>query len=236
MTDSRRPIKARGTRPAHAAAAALARRGVSANQISAASVAFALAGAALTLAGAYSVRWLIGLAAIFIVLRLLANMLDGMVAVEHKRASATGPIWNELPDRLSDTAFLVAAGYAAAGLLHDPLMGAVAVALGWLAALAAVLTAYVRELGRALGAAADFSGPFAKPHRMWVLAAALVLTAAEGAWQGNGEILCAALALIAAGTLATVWRRSHRLAGTLREAAVSARSTATERDAEAPPS
>ena len=109
-------------------------------------------------------------AALFCQLRLLANMMDGMVAVEAGKASKDGMIWNELPDRFADIAVLVGAGYAVAHLhLADA-------ALGWAAAVAAVMTAYVREVGHTAGAPADFSGPMAKPHRMFVMTMAALLS------------------------------------------------------------
>lgn len=109
-------------------------------------------------------------AALFCQLRLLANMMDGMVAVEGGKGSADGPIWNELPDRFADIFVLIGAGYAvaAAGLFDA--------SLGWAAAVFAVMTAYAREVGRSAGAPADFSGPMAKPHRMFWMTVAAILT------------------------------------------------------------
>ena len=46
-------------------------------------------------------------------LRLLCNMLDGMVAVEGRRSSPNGVLFNEVPDRFEDSIFIVAFGYAA---------------------------------------------------------------------------------------------------------------------------
>ncbi len=57
--------------------------------------------------------WL--LAAALVQLRLLANMFDGMVAVETNTASPVGELFNEVPDRVSDAAILVGLGYAAGG-------------------------------------------------------------------------------------------------------------------------
>jgi phosphatidylglycerophosphate synthase len=174
--ENRRPLKSRQTGWARRCATTLAGLGVAPDVISAASVVFALAGAAALLAtarveGAARIAAFVA-AAICIQLRLLSNMLDGMVAVEHGRGSPVGPIWNELPDRIADVALLVGAGYGAA------LSGVTwAAAAGWTAAVLAVLTAYVRELGRGLGQPADFSGPGAKPHRM----AALTVTAVAAA-------------------------------------------------------
>jgi len=43
------------------------------------------------------------LAAVMIQGRLICNLLDGMVAVEGGMSSPAGPVFNELPDRISDT-------------------------------------------------------------------------------------------------------------------------------------
>ncbi len=212
MTDpnleNRRPLKSRGTAWARGLAAGMARAGAGPDLISAASIGFAVLGAILVAgvggaeAGLRPVL-LIGAGAC-IQLRLLCNLLDGMVAVEHGRGSASGPIWNELPDRIADALFLVAAGYAA-GL--EP--GAI---LGWTAAWLAALTAYVRELGRGLGFAADFSGPMAKPHRMAALTAASVAAALEPMWGWNGQSLLVGLGVIGLGTALTAARRTRTLA------------------------
>jgi phosphatidylglycerophosphate synthase len=185
--------------------------GVTPDVISAGSVAFAAAGAALLAAsghaqGAARAAELVAAAAC-VQGRLICNLLDGMVAVEHGKGSPAGPIWNELPDRIADLLFLVGAGYGAARM-GQPL----AEPLGWLAGALAVLTAYVRELGRGLGQPADFSGPMAKPHRMAALTAACLLAAAEPLWGGRGQVLALALAVIAAGAAVTTARRVRHLA------------------------
>lgn len=215
--ENRRPLKTRSARWAGSLATALGKARVSPDTISFTSVAFAMLGAAAlgvsgSVDGGGRIAWLL-LAAVCIQLRLLANMLDGMVAVEHGRGGPAGPIWNELPDRIADGLFLVAAGYgAAAGFDHGAW-------LGWAATVLAVLTAYVRELGRGLGFPADFSGPMAKPHRMFALTVACLISMAEPLWGWRGETMLIALAVIAAGCVVTVWRRTGRLAKGLRERA-----------------
>ena len=77
-------------------------------------------------------------AAVLMQLRLLANMLDGMVAVECQKASPVGELYNEVPDRVSDTAAFVGAGYA---------FGSHAV-LGFVTALLALFIAYLRAEGK----------------------------------------------------------------------------------------
>lgn len=200
---NRRPIAARGSAWAQRIAAALARSAVTPNQISVASVAFAGAGAVLlgwwpTAAGLVA-------CAICIQLRLICNLLDGMVAMEGGKASAVGKIYNEFPDRIADSLLIVAAGYACGYAW-----------LGWLGALLAALTAYVRVFGGSLGFAQDFRGPFAKQQRMALLTAACVIGAAETYWHAERYSLLVAAALIAAGSFATCITRTRSIARHLR--------------------
>lgn len=209
--DNRRPLKVRAAKWPRALAARLADANVSPDAISCAGVACAvLGGSLLMLAGGLAPGGravALILAALCIQMRLVCNLLDGLVAVEHGKGSPAGPIWNELPDRIADVLFLVGAGYFArtAGL-HG------AEAVGWLAAVLAVTTAYVRELGRGLGQPADFSGPMAKPQRMAALTAACLVSIVEPLWRGGGQLMVAALAIIVIGTLITVVRRTRHLA------------------------
>ena len=85
---NRRPIAARDAGWARAAAAWLARSHTTPNQISVASVAFAGVGAAL-LAGWPTAAGLV-LSALCIQLRLVCNLLDGMVAIEAGKAAPDG--------------------------------------------------------------------------------------------------------------------------------------------------
>lgn len=209
---ARRPLKTRSTRWAQRLARGLAARGVSPNGISILSLGFATLGAAALLAapaagpGARSV--MLVLAAACVQLRLLCNLLDGMVAVEGGLGSATGPVFNELPDRIADPLFMVPAGYAT-GLVLGP-------ELGWLAGVLALITAYVRTLGVSLGQPQDFRGPMAKPHRMAALTAGLVAAALGVPWGFEGAILTLALVLIALGTAWTVLRRTATLVRSLK--------------------
>jgi phosphatidylglycerophosphate synthase len=201
-TPARRPLASRDSRLAQRIAAALARSAVTPNQISVVSIAFALCGAAALVQA--SPIWLL-IAAVCVQLRLLCNLLDGMVAIEGGKQSAVGALYNEFPDRIADSVLLVALGYAA-------LMPW----LGWLAALLAALTAYVRATGGALGLAQDFRGPMAKPHRMAVLTIACVVDAAELYWNGTRYALLAAANLIAAGSALTCVTRTLAIARQLR--------------------
>ena len=205
-------MKARASGWAHAMAAALAKGGAMPDLISATSVAFAILGAMLLLGagvtGPAAARApLLIIAGGCIQLRLLCNLLDGMVAVEHGRGSPAGPIWNELPDRLSDVVLLAAAGYCArAGGMRF------ASELGWICAVLALLTAYVRELGRDLGFTADYAGPMAKQQRMNLLTLACVVSALEPLWGWRGQSLLIGLVVIALGAAITTVRRTRTIA------------------------
>lgn len=86
------------------------------NQVYLLSVVFAgLSGASLVLAmrmGPLGGVALFILAGGFIQLRLLCNILDGLMAVEGCLKTGSGEIFNDLPDRVSDAIILVYAGYA----------------------------------------------------------------------------------------------------------------------------
>jgi phosphatidylglycerophosphate synthase len=197
-TANRRPLKSRTTWWAGLVTRAVLASGISANGMSVLGVLIAAAGsAALVLAP--DRPWLFIVGALCVQLRLLANMLDGLIAVEGGRGSPTGAIFNEFPDRLEDSLFLVAAGYAS-GLGW----------LGWLAALLAAVCAYVRLLGGTLGFPQDFRGPMAKPHRMAALTVGCIVAAL---WHPGIQV---ALGVIAAGTALTIALRLTRLSRALK--------------------
>jgi phosphatidylglycerophosphate synthase len=219
----RRPIASRNLRVWQVTAGWLARAGVSPHVISALGMLAAFVGAgALGVSEYVPSPWsraLLLIAAVCILLRLLANMLDGMVAIAAGKASPLGELFNEVPDRLSDTAILMAAGYAAG----DPL-------LGWQAAAMALFVSYIRALGKGMGVPGLFQGPMAKSHRMIaVIVACVYLGVAPKAWQpefslpwgippGNRMGLMAAiLVLIIFGGTVTVLRRLSRLMRAIKE-------------------
>jgi phosphatidylglycerophosphate synthase len=227
----RRPLKTRDWPFFKNLAAWLARSGVTPNGISFASIIFGcLAGAALAATFFVSGWAMLGCylaAAAFIQLRLIANLLDGMVAVEGGKGGPTGDLWNEAPDRISDAAIFIGAGYAAGS---SPV-------LGLAAALMAVFVAYVRALGASVGAGQIFLGPMAKPHRMALMTATCVLRAifpptlntlferstvdlylrdTYYVVQFDSVIMPVALWLVIAGGVVTSVRRLRRIAAFLR--------------------
>lgn len=201
----RRPCRARKYGWMGAAAGELIRLGVRPNQISILSLVFAGMGSAcFILAGrnnsALSITFYLAAAA-FIVLRGLCNILDGILAVEGGLKTKSGEIFNELPDRLSDALLLVCAGYS---IIEEEWVD-----LGWAAGILAVITAYVRTLGRAAGASQHFCGPMAKEHRMTLLALACLITAAETTLGVFPRAMIYALLIVIVGCVITIARRTY---------------------------
>jgi phosphatidylglycerophosphate synthase len=198
----RRNVSSRSNRAIQGLARGLDRLGITPNQISVASIAAAL----LVPLGLFALPGAGGLmmAMAGVGLRLLANVLDGLVAVEGGKSTPLGALYNEFPDRVADTVILVALGYSA----HWP-------TLGWACALLAALTAYIRVFGGALGLAQSFRGPMAKQHRMAVVAMAL---AAELLWQQLlphtyvALPIPLALLVVATGSGLTCWLRTQGIA------------------------
>src|SRR6266581_6876714 len=210
----RRPIATRNRKWAQAATAWLAARNVSPNAISIAGMwTCIVAGIALCLTSIsdYRILWLV--AALGAQLRLTANMLDGMVALGSHRASKVGELYNEIPDRVSDAAVFIGAGFAWGGN----------VTLGYIATILAIFTAYVRAAGKIAGAPNEFCGPMAKQHRMLVITLICLYSAAvPRAWQIlhfdklDVGVMSLSLVVIVVGCLITVVRRLSRIAYTLR--------------------
>jgi phosphatidylglycerophosphate synthase len=209
-TGDRRPLASRNTRWAQALAKRMAALSVTPNQISQASMGAAvLAGGTFVLAGQGAGTGrvvLLLLAAAFCQLRLMCNLLDGMVAVEGGKGEKDGPFWNEFPDRVADLLIFIGVGYG----IGSP-------GLGWAAASFAILTAYVRELGRATGLPSDFAGPMAKQHRMAIITLAALLSTLEPLWNGRNQVLTIALWVVAVGAGLTALRRGRTMVLRLRQ-------------------
>jgi phosphatidylglycerophosphate synthase len=210
----RRPLQSRQSRWATTSAAWLTRRGVRPNAISLAGVVFAaVAGGCLAASGQDGPvprAALLLIAAVMIQLRLVCNLLDGMVAIEGGLKTRSGELYNDVPDRISDPLILVGAGFGVA-------WGAWGPTLGWLAATLAILTAYVRVLGVSVGTPAYFLGPMAKQHRMALLTVACVVGVGESVLLQPyaGHAVGVALIIVAAGSALTVARRLRRIAADL---------------------
>ena len=118
------------------------------------------------------------------------------------RTGKAGEVFNDFPDRIADPLIFIATGYAGARW---------GIPLGWLAAVLAVMTAYVRVLGRSLGAGTYFIGPMAKQHRMAVMTLACAIAALEVFGRGYRVTLSITVAIICLGCIVTMIRRTRRI-------------------------
>jgi len=212
---NRRPIKSRGMKVFQTLARKLADSSVTPNMISCSSMVFGLlAGLAMAAtilapnnAVICGILWLV--AAAMIQGRLIANLLDGMVAVEGGKATATGELYNEVPDRVSDTLIFVGAGYAAVGSLW----------LGLAATVVAVFVAYVRAIGASVGAGQVFAGPMAKPQRMALMTVVTLLLSGMSffysPFQAQRMVMNAALWIVVVLGLVTAVRRLNMIGNSM---------------------
>lgn len=175
----RRPIRSRETRVARRTAGWLARCGVSPDLISVSGAVFAVLAGVLFWWTAEADGWvgrgcfLAG--AVLVQLRLLANLFDGMVALQIRAPSKLGDVFNEVPDRVSDVAILVGFGIAAGSVV-----------MGLVVSVLAMAGVYLRAFRASLGGGQDYGGPMAKAQRMAVVTvAAVYLAVVPDGWRGG---------------------------------------------------
>lgn len=199
---SRRPLKTREKKWANALAGALIQRKIQPNHISLLGIGCAILAAFCFAAHIYL------LAAVFIQLRLLCNMLDGMVAMGGRHKSKLGDLYNEIPDRVEDAIILLSAGFSVSS---EPYLGEL---FGISATVLALITAYIRALGGSLGTKQYFQGPMAKPHRMFTMTVACLLEVFTG---GRGYFMLWGLIVVIFGGLLTCGRRIYSIARELKQ-------------------
>ena len=184
-------------RPANA----LARAGVTANQVTLAALLMSAATGAMLLAWPTR-RWVLALVPVVLFLRMALNAIDGMLAREHGMKSKLGAVLNELGDVVSDAA------------LYLPFAFVPGVPAGWvvLVVLLGILGEMAGVVAVQVGASRRYDGPFGKSDRAFLFGLLALLLAAgvePGAWIGM--LLAAACAL---GVLTMV----NRARAALREA------------------
>ena len=205
---ARRPLKSRSANWPRQLAFALVRKGFTPNQISVASLIFSLLGGlCLTLAPSQSrtIACLIFIAAaVCIQLRLVCNLLDGLMAVEGGKKTKAGEIFNEFPDRIADVALFVCAGYSIYSCRRR-FNSDGRVQLRRCSPLTCEFSAAQWALPQ------DFCGPMAKQQRMAVLTGACVLSAIEQLLAQPPRIMFVALSIVFIGSLITAVRRTLRI-------------------------
>lgn len=192
------------------ACAALARAGVTANQVTIGAMLLSvLTGAVLVLL--HGQRWALLLVPVALLVRMALNAIDGMLAREHDMQSALGGLLNELGDVISDIA-LYAPFALIAGI--SPLAVSTVVVLAVISEMTGVLAVQI-------GASRRYDGPMGKSDRalaFGLLALLLGLGLEPGAWA---NALVTAVALLIA---ATIVKRAHAALQELRPASAITRS------------
>ncbi|MFD1557401.1 CDP-alcohol phosphatidyltransferase family protein [Paraburkholderia silviterrae] len=138
----------------------LARRGVTANQVTLFAAGGSIVVGALAGLGMF-VRPLFLMIPLWLFIRMALNAIDGMLAREHRQKSTLGAYLNELGDIVSDVA-LVLPFLAAPALMPADV---------WLFALTAVIVESAGLIGPLVGASRRYDGPFGKSDRALALGA-----------------------------------------------------------------
>lgn len=144
---------------------ALARAGVTANQVTIAAVILSFIGGALIAWQPYA-TWPLLVLPLVLFLRMGLNAIDGMLAREHAQQSKLGAILNELGDVVADAAL-----YLPLALLPN-----ICASLVVLLVLLATVSEMMGVVDVQIGATRQYQGPMGKSDRaFWLGAIALVL-------------------------------------------------------------
>ena len=178
---------------------ALARAGVTANQVTLAALVLSLA-TGLLIAWKPLYNWPLLLLPAVLFVRMALNAIDGMLAREHRMKSALGAILNELGDVVAG-----AGRYLPLALVpgFDPRLVVAVVLL-------AVISEMTGVIGVQIGASRRYDGPSGKSDRAFLfglLALVLGLGAPAGGWV---SLVLALMALLLAGTIVNRARQALR--------------------------
>lgn len=170
--------------------AALARRGVTANQVTLLACVVSLAvGGLLAWRPLSSVLFL--LLPLWMLLRMALNAVDGMLAREHGQQSRLGGYLNELGDVIADSAlflpFALVAPFAPAWVVGVVVL--------------AVISEFAGALGPMMGASRRYEGPLGKSDRALVFGALGLWLGLSGALPGWIAPLMPLLCLLLVWTL-----------------------------------
>lgn len=168
----------------------LARRGITANQVTlAAAAGSVLLGLVLALAPA---RLLFLLLPVWLFIRMALNAIDGMLAREFGQKSALGAYLNEICDVVSDAAlylpFAMLAPFAPASVV--------------IVVILAALTEFAGVLGLSVGASRRYDGPLGKSDRALVFGALAFWIGVGGALPDWLGWIMPAIAVLLAVTVA----------------------------------
>jgi CDP-diacylglycerol--glycerol-3-phosphate 3-phosphatidyltransferase len=177
-------------------AAALAQRGIRANDVTLGALLLSAAqGAWLALDP--SSRWPLLALPVVLFLRMAMNAIDGLMAKEHGQATPAGAVLNEISDVVADAALYLP--FALIPGLNAP--------LAVLAVVAGIVAEMTGALGPMIGAKRNYAGPLGKSDRalaFGLLAVLIGIGLTPGRWS---TLYLAALLLLGALTMFNRGRR-----------------------------
>jgi CDP-diacylglycerol--glycerol-3-phosphate 3-phosphatidyltransferase len=161
----------------------LAAAGVTPDQVTLAAVPVAVVGGACLLASP-AIPALLLAVPLLALLRIVLNLIDGNMARRTGKIHPRGELFNELGDRLADTAFLAPVAFLPGASPQIVLLGV----------LVAVLASYVGITARAAGGERIYRGILSKPGRMALLSVCSLWAFVAGpgnttAWATFGPVL-----------------------------------------------
>ncbi len=178
----------------------LAAAGVTPDQITLAAVPVALIGGACLLLSPGAPALLVAIPVLAAV-RILLNLLDGNLARRTGKIHPRGELFNELGDRLADTAFIAPVAFLPGADARIVLLGL----------LAGVLASYTGITTKAAGAERLYGGILSKPGRMALLVVCSVWAAVAApdttAWAIFGPVLLVGTTLTLIERIVTAVRR-----------------------------
>lgn len=166
---------------------ALAKRGITANQITLAALGLSVIWGVL-IALTQGALWVLWMLPVVLFVRMALNAIDGMLAKEHDMKSDLGAMLNEMGDVLSDTA------------LYLPFAMIEGVSAFWvtLFVIASILTEMAGILGVVIGKMRRYDGPMGKSDRAFVIgsvALAIGLGVTPHIWVNGVFMIATVLAL-----------------------------------------
>jgi len=175
---------------------ALAKAGITANQVTVAAMLLSLV-VGMLLVHLRHVQWILFLVPVALFVRMALNAIDGMLAREHDMQSPLGGILNELGDVISDA--VLYSPFAVFAGVSPHAVGTVV--------LLAVLSEMTGVVAVQIGASRRYDGPMGKSDRAFVfgLLAVILGFGVDPGWWVN-----AALALVAVLIGLTIINRARR--------------------------
>ena len=171
-------------------AAALAKRGISANEVTLGALLMSAAQGAWLALDPTS-RWPLLVLPVMLFLRMAMNAIDGLMAKEHRQATPAGAVLNELSDVVADAALYLP--FALIAGVNAPLVVLVVVA--------GIVAEMTGALGPMLAGPRNYAGPFGKSDRalaFGLLAVLIGVGLTPGLWT---TLYLAALLVLSALTV-----------------------------------